>query len=124
MPTPMTSTSFFNSLSVAATEPDGAADLLLYVPLSFDSEITLLIITNGDSAQHDVSIQVFHQDDQVYSHLLRDKKVEGNSTYSPIKGDILHLHPGDKILCYKKSGLVDVSVSGLNHFNPMRKQLQ
>lgn len=124
MPTPLTATSFFRSIEVTSTSPDADADLLLEVPLSFDAEITLLIIANGDSAAHEVSLQVFHEDDQFYSHLVRDKKVDGNSTYSPVKGDVLHLHPGDKILCYKKSGLIDVSISGLNHYNTMRKQFQ
>lgn len=121
MTTSILATSVYKSITVSATSPGSGADVLYTVPPSFDSEITLILITNSDVTEGSISIQVYHDDDGTYTNLIRSKAVDGNDTYSILMGATLHLHPNDSIVCYSSAGVFDVSLSGRHHFNPMRK---
>ena len=122
MTTSILATSFYKSLTVAATSPGTDADVLYTVPSSFDSEVTLILTTNSDATEGSISIQVYHDDDDTYTNLIKSKAVDGNDTYSILMGATLHLHPRDSIVCYTSGGVFDVSLSGRHHFSPMRKQ--
>jgi hypothetical protein len=121
MTTSILATSFYKSITVSATSPGTDADVLYTVPSSFDSEVTLILITNSDATEGSISIQIYHDDDGTYTNLIKSKAVEGNDTYSILMGATLHLHPRDSIVCYMGAGAFDVSLSGRHHFSPMRK---
>ena len=121
MTTSILATSVYKSITVSATSPGTDADVLYTVPSSFDSEITLILITNSDATEGSISIQVYHDDDGTYTNLIKSKAVEGNDTYSILMGATLHLHSRDSIVCHMGAGAFDVSLSGRHHYNPMRK---
>ena len=89
------------------------------VPANFDSEITLLVCTNG-AATNNINVQVYHADGTEYHYLLRAHSVAGNDAYNVLTSNRLFLHSGDKIVAYKAGGTFDVSVSGKQFFNPTR----
>jgi hypothetical protein len=112
-------TAVYESASITGTTADAGATVVYTVPSSFDAEITMLLCTNG-SATHNASVQVYHADTNVYSHLLRLHSISGNDTYNVLGPSRLYLHAGDKILAYKSAGTLDVSLSGKQYFNPAR----
>ena len=44
-------------LTVTATSGGASADLLYVCPANFDAEIVFLHVTNGDTANHNISLQ-------------------------------------------------------------------
>ena len=115
-----TYTTFFESVSVSSTAADASADVVYTVPAFHDVEVSFLACTNGGATQG-VSLQVYHSDDGVYHHILRDHSIPGNDTYDVITANRLHLHAGDKIVAYKGGGTIDVAISGKKTYNPVRK---
>lgn len=111
--------SYFASTSVTATAADSNADVVFTVPANHDAEIEFLVCANGGSTSN-ISIQVYHADDDEYYHILRSHSVGGNDTYDVITSTRIYLHAGDKILTYKGSGTFDVSISGRLFYNPGR----
>ena len=85
------------------------------------------IISNGSTSSTDISLQVFHEDEGTYTHLLKDHKVEGNDSYSPLVGADLYLHAGDTLSAYLDSSATsspfEISISGRQYFNPVRKRV-
>ena len=118
-------TTFFHGRSITSIQGGVDADVIYAVPSHFDSEISLILISNGSNSVSDVSLQVFHQDEGKYTHLLKDHKVEGNNTYSPLVGADLYLHAGDTLSAYLSSSVssssLEISISGRHYFNPVRK---
>lgn len=118
---------FFYGRSITSIQGGVDADVIYVVPNHFDSEISLILISNGSTSTSDISLQVFHQDDGNYTHLLKDHKVEGNDTYSPLVGADLYLHAGDTLSAYLDSSVssssLEISISGRHYFNPVRKSI-
>ena len=112
-------TTFFESSSITATTTGAGADVVYTAPANFDSEITLLVCTNG-AATNNINVQVYHADGTEYHYLLRAHSVAGNDAYNVLTSNRLFLHSGDKIVAYKAGGTFDVSVSGKQFFNPTR----
>lgn len=120
-------TTFFHGRSISSTQGGVDADVIYVVPSHFDSEISLILISNGSASASNISLQVFHEDEGTYTHLLKDHKVEGNDTYSPLVGADLYLHPGDTLSAYLDSSVssssIEISISGRQYFNPVRKRI-
>ena len=117
----LTSTSLYRSSSVTKSTADWDGTLIYEVPPNFDTEITLLMISNSKDSDGFISVQVYHDDDNRYTHLLRSRKVPANESLSPLVGSILNLHSGDKVFAYKNQmDIFDVSLSGRQYYNPMR----
>ena len=120
-------TTFFHGRSITSTQGGVDADVIYAVPNQFDSEISLILISNGSNSSTDISLQVFHEDEGTYTHLLKDHKVEGNDSYSPLVGADLYLHAGDTLSAYLGSSATsssfEVSISGRQYFNPVRKRI-
>ena len=120
-------TTFFHGRSIASTQGGVDADVIYVVPNQFDSEISLILISNGSNSSTDISLQVFHEDEGTYTHLLKGHKVEGNDSYSPLVGADLYLHAGDTLSAYLDSSATsssfEISISGRQYFNPVRKRI-
>ena len=111
--------SVFESKVITSTTADAGATVVYTVPSSFDSELSLIMCTNG-SATNKISVQVYHADGAEYHHLLRLHSVAGNDTLNVLEASRMYLHAGDKIVAYKVGGTFDVTISGKHFYNPQR----
>ena len=108
-------------LTVTATSGGASSDVLYTCPANFDAEIDFLHITNGDTANHNISLQWYHADTNTYHHILNDKTVSGKGVYNVITSDRIYLHAGDKITAFDgASGALEVFLSGKEFYNPNR----
>ncbi len=110
---------FFESRSITSTTTGVDADVVYTVPPNHDCEITFCGATNG-GASGNISILVYHADHASYCYIVRDHSISGNNTYKFIESDRIYLHAGDKVVAYKGSGTIDISVSGKQFYNPSR----
>ena len=108
-------------LTVTATSGGASSDVLYTCPANFDAEIDFLHITNGDTANHNISLQWYHADTNTYHHILNDKAIAGKGVYNVITSDRIYLHAGDKITAFNgASGALEVFLSGKEFYNPNR----
>ena len=108
-------------LTVTATSGGASSDVLYTCPANFDAEIDFLHITNGDTANHNISLQWYHADTNTYHHILNDKAITGKGVYNVITSDRIYLHAGDKITAFNgASGALEVFLSGKEFYNPNR----
>lgn len=108
-------------ITVTATSGGANSDVVYTCPAKFDAEIDFLHITNGDSANHNISIQWYHAESNTYHHILNDKSVSGKDVYNVITADRIYLHAGDKITAFNgSSGNLEVFLSGKEYFNLTR----
>ena len=108
-------------LTVTATSGGASSDVVYTCPNNFDAEIDFLHITNGDSANHNISIQWYHADTTTYHHILNDKAITGKDVYNVITSDRIYLHAGDKITAFDSSSSnLEVFLSGKEFYNPNR----
>ena len=68
-------------LTVTATTGGASSDVVYACPANFDAEIDFLHVTNGDTANHNISLQWYHADTNTYYHILNDKSVAGKDPY-------------------------------------------
>ena len=108
-------------LTVTATSGGASSDVLYTCPANFYAEIDFLHITNGDTANHNISLQWYHADTNTYHHILNDKAIAGKNVYNVITSDRIYLHAGDKITAFDgASGALEVFLSGKEFYNPNR----
>lgn len=108
-------------LTVTATSGGASSNVVYTCPANFDAEIDFLHITNGGTANHNISLQWFHSDTNTYHHILNDKSVAGKDVYNVITSDRIYLHAGDKITAFNgTSGNLEVFLSGKEFPNPNR----
>ena len=108
-------------LTVTATSGGASSDVLYTCPANFDAEIDFLHITNGDTANHNISLQWYHADTNTYHNILNDKAITGKDVYNVITSDRIYLHAGDKITAFDgASGALEVFLSGKEFYNPNR----
>tara|TARA_B100000003_G_scaffold58985_1_gene52508 strand:+ start:510 stop:869 length:360 start_codon:yes stop_codon:yes gene_type:complete len=109
------------TLTVSATAAGASADVLYTVPPAFDSEVQLLHVINGNSADKNLTIQWFDSSSNTYSDVINDASITAKSVYKVIDGNTLHLHAGDKLVCHDAaSGGCQVLVSAKEFFNLTR----
>lgn len=108
-------------LTVTATAGGASSDVLYTCPANFDAEIDFLHITNGDSSNHNISLQWYHADTNTYHYIMNDKAITGKDVYNVITSDRIYLHAGDKITAFNgTSGNLEVFLSGKEFYNPSR----
>jgi len=108
-------------LTVTATSGGASSNVLYTCPANHDAEIDFLHITNGASANHNVSLQWYHAETNTYHHILNDKAIAGKDVYNVITSDRIYLHAGDKITAFDgASGALEVFLSGKEFYNPKR----
>jgi lipopolysaccharide biosynthesis glycosyltransferase len=108
-------------ITVTATSGGASSNVVYTCPLHFDAEIDFLHITNGATANHNVSVQWYHAESDTYHHILNDKAIAGKDVYNIITSDRIHLHAGDKITAFNGvSGSLEVFLSGKEFYNPNR----
>lgn len=108
-------------LTVTATSGGASSNVVYTCPNNFDAEIDFLHITNGDTANHNISLQWYHAETNTYHHILNDKSVAGKDVYNVITSDRIYLHSGDKITAFDGSSAnLEVFLSGKEYFNPNR----
>jgi hypothetical protein len=110
---------FFESKSITSTTAGASADVIFTVPNNHLAEVTFMVVSNASNL-NTISIQVYHDDDGTYYNIVTSKSIPANDTYNVVQGDILMLHPGDKVVAYKVGGTFDVSVSGRLYYDPTR----
>ena len=109
------------TLTVSATAAGASADVLYTVPPAFDSEVQLLHVINGNSANKNLTIQWFDSTSNTYSNVINDAAITAKSVYRVIDGDTLYLHAGDKLVCSDAaSGGCQVLLSAKEFFNLTR----
>ena len=108
-------------LTVTATSGGASSDVVYTCPPNVDAEIDFLHISNGDTANHNISLQLYHAETNTYHHILNDKAIAGKDVYNVITSDRLYLHAGDKITAFDgSSGSLEVFMSAKEFFNPNR----
>lgn len=108
-------------LTVTATSGGASSNVVYTCPAFFDAEIDFLHITNGDTANHNISIQWYHAETNTYHHILNDKAISGKDVYNIITSDRIYLHAGDKITAFNGvSGSLEVFLSAKEFYNPNR----
>tara|TARA_R100001509_G_scaffold113156_1_gene68530 strand:- start:710 stop:1078 length:369 start_codon:yes stop_codon:yes gene_type:complete len=108
-------------LTVTATSGGANSNVVYTCPPNFDAEIDFLHITNGDTANHNISLQWYHAETNTYHHILNDKAITGKNVYNVITSDRIYLHAGDKITAFDgSSGNLEVFLSGKEFYNPNR----
>ena len=108
-------------LTITATSGGASSNVVYTCPTNHDAEIDFLHITNGDTANQNVSIQWYHADTNTYHHILNDKAIAGKDVYNVITSDRIYLHAGDKITAFDgSSSNLEVFLSGKEFFNPNR----
>jgi len=108
-------------LTVTATSGGASSNVVYTCPNNFDAEIDFLHITNGDTANHNISLQWYHAETNTYHHILNDKSIAGKDVYNVITSDRIYLHSGDKITAFDgSSSSLEVFLSGKEYFNPNR----
>ncbi len=108
-------------LTVSATSGGASCNVVYTCPPNFDAEIDFLHITNGATANHNISIQWYHAETNTYHHILNDKAIAGKDVYNIITSDRIYLHAGDKITAFNGvSGSLEVFLSAKEFYNPNR----
>ena len=108
-------------LTVSATSGGASGNVVYTCPPNFDAEIDFLHITNGATANHNISIQWYHAETNTYHHILNDKSIAGKDVYNIITSDRIYLHAGDKITAFNGvSGSLEVFLSAKECYNPNR----
>lgn len=108
-------------LTVTATSGGASSNVVYTCPNNFDAEIDFLHITNGDTANHNISLQWYHAETNTYHHIINDKAIAGKDVYNVITSDRIYLHSGDKITAFDGSSAnLEVFLSGKEYFNPNR----
>lgn len=108
-------------LTVSATSGGASGNVVYTCPPNFDAEIDFLHITNGATANHNISIQWYHAETNTYHHILNDKSIAGKDVYNIITSDRIYLHAGDKITAFNGvSGSLEVFLSAKEFYNPNR----
>ena len=106
---------------VTATSGGASSNVVYTCPPFFDAEIDFLHITNGATANHNISIQWYHAETNTYHHILNDKAIAGKDVYNIITSDRIYLHAGDKITAFNGvSGSLEVFLSAKEFYNPNR----
>jgi len=88
-----------NSASTTS-DPDNAT-LLFTCPSSYEAEIVFLKVSNDQSSNSNIGIQIYHNDDTTYHTFVLVQTVAGNSSEQFITSGPLYLHEGDKVLIYR-----------------------
>ncbi len=108
-------------LTVSATSGGASTDVVYTCPPNFDAEIDFLHITNGATANHNISIQWYHAETNTYHNIINDKAIAGKDVYNIITSDRIYLHAGDKITAFNGvSGSLEVFLSAKEFYNPNR----
>jgi hypothetical protein len=108
-------------LVVTATSGGASANVVYTCPAFFDAEIDFLHISNGTTAVQNISIQWYHEETNIYHHILNDKAIPGKDVYNIITSDRIYLHAGDKITAFDgASGNLEVFLSAKEFYNPNR----
>ena len=88
-----------NSASTTS-DPDNAT-LLFTCPSSYEAEIVFLRVSNDQSSNSNIGIQIYHNDDTTYHTFVLVQTITGNSSEQFITSGPLYLHEGDKVLIYR-----------------------
>ena len=108
-------------LTVSATSGGASGNVVYTCPPNFDAEIDFLHITNGATANHNISIQWYHAETNTYHNIINDKAIAGKDVYNIITSDRIYLHAGDKITAFNGvSGSLEVFLSAKEFYNPNR----
>ena len=108
-------------ITVTATSGGANSNVIYTCPAKHDAEIDFLHVTNGATANHNVSIQWYHAESNTYHHILNDKAIAGKDVYNIITSDRIYLHAGDKITAFNGvSGSLEVFLSAKEFYNPNR----
>ena len=119
----MVETSFnttLESVTVTATSGGASGDILYTVPANNDVTIDYLGVSNSTITPQKITIEVLHAGDSTYYQIAKSHTVAANTTFQLIDGNKLHLHAGDKVVCSKDAGTLDVTLSAKIFFNPNR----
>ena len=108
------------SIEVTSTTSGSSADVLYTCPAVHDATIDMIMITNGATSSQKISIQFYHDDDSTYHNFIKEKSIAGNTAHNVLDSARMHLHAGDKIVCYKDGGTFDVTISVREFYNPNR----
>ena len=103
--------SFFESSSITSTSAGDDATVVFTVPTKFEAEVTLLLLSSGDTGSSDTNIQI--KRGSTYSFLLRKFSLGANTSKNVLEGgSTLHLRAGDVIVAHRNANALDLSVSG------------
>jgi|TARA_R110000796_G_scaffold13733_1_gene44228 hypothetical protein len=107
-------------ISVTSTTTGADADLLYTCPVSYDAEVTLILVTNGATTTT-FNVQLYHEDMAAWHYISRLHSIAAGTSLNVLDGSPLFLHAGDKIAVYKTGGTFDATISVKQYFNPTRR---
>jgi len=88
-----------NSASTTSS-PDNAT-LLFTCPNNYEAEVVYLLVSNDQTSNSNIGIQIYHADNTEYRTLVLEEQITGSASTQFIGSGPLYLHAGDKILIYR-----------------------
>ena len=109
--------------SASTTSNPNNATLLFTCPSSHEAEIVFLQISNDQTSNSNIGIQVYHADTDTYHTFVLSEAVTGSSHTQFIGGGPLFLHEGDKVLVYRHTSSHNFSatLSARLYFTPAKR---
>jgi len=110
-----------NSASTTSS-PDNAT-LLFTCPSSYEAEVVFLNVSNDQSSNSNIGIQIYHTDSTTYHTYVLEQTITGNASQQFITSGPLYLHEGDKVLIYRHTSTHSFSatLSCRLYFNPAKR---
>ena len=104
------------------SNPDNAT-LLFTCPSSYEAEIVFLKVSNDQSSNSNIGIQIYHTDNTTYHTFVLEQTITGNASQQFITSGPLYLHEGDKVLIYRHTSSHNFSatLSCRLYFNPAKR---
>jgi len=116
----LTYTTITESVSVASTSGGANGNVLFTCPTNYDVTIDMLMVTNGASSSQKITIEFYNANNTTYHNFIESKTLAGHTSLNVLDAARMHLHAGDKLVCSKDGGTLDVTMSGRLYFNPNR----
>tara|TARA_R110000764_G_scaffold115722_1_gene202656 strand:- start:1185 stop:1571 length:387 start_codon:yes stop_codon:yes gene_type:complete len=88
-----------NSASTTSS-PDNAT-LLFTCPNNYEAEVVYLLVSNDQSSNSNIGIQIYHADNTEYRTLVLEEQITGRASTQFIGSGPLYLHAGDKVLIHR-----------------------
>jgi hypothetical protein len=107
---------FNESLLITATS-SGTAQTLYTCPPNTVAEVAAFFLANSSNGNVDVTVQLYHSDDDTTHIMFGASRVAGHSTVYPFNGQDFFLKAGDKLKVFDSSGAAVHATVSIKQFS-------
>lgn len=104
------------SFLVTATS-SGAAQTLYTCPPNTVAEVSAFLLSNSSGSNVDVTVLLYHVEDNTSHTLLGGVRIAGNSIIFPFDGQNFYMKAGDKLKVYDNSGSATHATVSVKQFS-------